>query len=176
MYKWPTAWVSCYLGHPWGSTCRLPLPSNPPSFLLWLTLGRRARAVSFLLWVTGIRAECPPEHRWWRAGIPQAHWVNLRVDFERFPPQPICELLPNSTPFVFYEGGEIVGGKRIPWTTTKKKEESQRLVLVVREMGTRTVGRNLCSIRTGLLETLSKVSICEGRQKFFSWGGRSGKK
>lgn len=50
------------------------------------------------------------------------------------------------------------------------------LVLVVREMGTRTVGRNLCSIRTGLLETLSKVSICEGRQNFFSWVGRSGKK
>lgn len=68
-----------------------------------------------------------------------------------------------------------MGGKRIPWTTIKKKEDSQRLVLVVRETAMRTVGRNFCFIRRGLLETLSKISICEGRQTdLYLWGRRSG--
>lgn len=45
------------------------------------------------------------------------------MDFETLLLQPACKLLPHSTPFVFYEGGEIVGGKRIPLTTTKKERE-----------------------------------------------------
>lgn len=57
------------------------------------------------------------------------------------------------------------------------EKESQRLVLVVRETEMRTVGRNLCFIRRGLLETLSKVSICEGRRTdLYLWGGRLGGK
>lgn len=42
--------------------------------------------------------------------------------------------------------------------------------------GTRRVGRNLRFIRRGLLETLSNVSVCEGRQTdLYLWGGRAEK-
>ena len=69
-----------------------------------------------------------------------------------------------------------MGGKIIPWTTTKKKGRESKVGAGSQGDGTRRVGRNLRFIRRGLLETLSNVSVCEGRQTdLYLWGGRAEK-
>lgn len=137
--KRETDWVSCYLWHFWSSMYKLSLTSKPPSLCssssLWLTLGSEAGVGSFLHWVTGLRTDSiHPRTRDDDQAPHRRTSLLSKWTLQPFLLTSICNLLPNSVPFVFYECGEIVGGKRIPLTVTKKEGESKRRVLVVREI------------------------------------------
>lgn len=98
--------------------------SLPLSFSLWPTLGSGARVGSFLHWVTGITAESIHPRTGDGDQAPN-RLIGLlpKRTLKSFLLQLICKLLPNTTPFVFYEGGETVGEERIPVTTTKEARQ-----------------------------------------------------
>lgn len=158
-----------------------PLPSKPPSLssscLWWWTLGSAARVGSFLHWVTGIRQSIHPGQ-----GTMSRHLTGSRACFKSGLwnlPSAACWQAPSQQyTLCFLRGWGDCGWKKNTSDNNKEGERGWKIGAGSQGDKNRNSGRNRPLTRSGLLETLSKVSICEARRRdlYLRGGRRSGEK